>query len=43
MISTPMRMVQAADTPPSNTKVTSTICMTGIFTVLTKGMWMNMP
>jgi hypothetical protein len=38
-----MSMVQAAGILRSNTKVMSIIYMTGIFTVLTKGMLMNMP
>ena len=36
-----MHTVQAAGIPPSNTKVTSTICMMGICTAPTKVMWMN--
>jgi hypothetical protein len=43
MISTLMPIVRAAGILQSNTKVTSIICMRGIFTVPIKGMWMNIP
>jgi hypothetical protein len=38
-----MRIVRAAGIPQSNMKVTSIICMRGIFTVPIRGTWMNMP
>jgi hypothetical protein len=43
MISTLMLTAQAAGISRLNTRVTLTMCMTGIYTVPTKGTWMSTP